>query len=258
MDLSTLLSLPAPSLTALLLVLVRMSGLVVTAPVLGATQVPARFRVGFAVLVTMLLAPLALQAPAPPIETPYDWTVAIAGELALGLLLGFVATLFLSGAQVAGHFLALQMGFSMNQLLDPVTRGTSTEIGVMMSWLATLSFLGTDSHHWLIAALWRTFKLYPPGRVSLVAPLLDKLLGLVTAMFEVSLSLMLPMAGLLLVVELALAILSRVVPQLNVFQLGSAIKIPLGVLTLILTLPLFGSTLDWTLQRFLKSWVSLF
>ena len=77
-------------------------------------------------------------------------------------------------------------------------------------------------------------------------------------MFEVSLALMLPMAGLLLVVELALAILSRVVPQLNVFQLGSAIKIPLGVVTLILTLPLFSSTLDWTLQRFLKSWVSLF
>ena len=87
MDLSTLLGLPAPSLISLLLVLVRMSGLVVTAPVIGATQVPARFRVGFAVLVTMLLAPLAIQAPAPPIETPYDWTVAIAGELALGLLL---------------------------------------------------------------------------------------------------------------------------------------------------------------------------
>jgi len=150
------------------------------------------------------------------------------------------------------------MGFSMNQLLDPVTRGTSTEIGVMMSWLATLSFLGTNSHHWLIAALWRTFKIYPPGRVVLSPPMLEKLLSLVTAMFEVSLSLMLPMAGLLLVIELALAILSRVVPQLNVFQLGSAIKIPLGVLTLVMTLPLFGSTLDWTLQRFLRSWVSLF
>lgn len=258
MDLSSLMQLPPGGLEVVLLVMVRVSALFVLSPVFGNPVIPVRVRVGTAVIVALLLAPMALAGPRPDLSTPYLLTMAIAAELAAGLTLGFVAALFFHGVQFAGYLLGLQMGFGMNQLFDPTTRSNSSELGVLLSMVATVSFLASNAHHWLLAAIWRSFHAVPIASFVPRGPLVEKVLLATVGVFDVALTLMLPIGGVILVIELALAILNRVIPQMNVFAVGTGAKILLGMTALAATLPLMGNTFDLLIDRLSRQLVAFF
>lgn len=258
MDLASLMQLPPGGLEVALLVLVRVSALFVLAPVFGHTSIPMRVRVAVAVIVGVLLVPMALAGPRPAVGTPYLLTVAIASELAVGLTLGFVASLFFHGVQFAGYLLGLQMGFGMNQLFDPTTRNQSTELGVLLSLVATVAFMASNAHHWLIAAIWRSFQAVPLATFTLRGPIVEKVVLATASIFDVALTIMLPISGVILAIELALAILNRVIPQMNVFSIGTGAKILLGMTALSATLPLMGSTFDLLIDRLAHQLVAFF
>ncbi|HEY9856701.1 MAG TPA: flagellar biosynthetic protein FliR [Stenomitos sp.] len=258
MDLASLLQLPPGGLEVALLVLVRISALFVLAPVFGHANIPIRVRVAAAVLVGVLLVPMALAGPRPDVSTPYLLTLAIAGELTVGLTLGFVASLFFHGVQFAGYLLGLQMGFGMNQMYDPTTRNSTTELGVLLSLVATVSFLASNAHHWLLAAIWRSFHAIPLGTFVLRGPVVEKVVMASAGIFDIALTIMLPISGVILVIELALAILNRVIPQMNVFAIGTGAKILLGMTAISATLPLMGSTFDILIDRLSRQLISFF
>jgi len=258
MDLASLLQLPPGGLEVALLVLVRISAMFLLAPVFGHANIPIRVRVAAAVLVGVLLVPMALAGHRPDVGTPYLLMLAITSELAVGLTLGFVASLFFHGVQFAGYLLGLQMGFGMNQMYDPTTRNQSTELGVLLSLVATVSFMASNAHHWLLAAIWRSFHVVPLGTFVLRGPLIEKVLMATAGLFDIALTIMLPISGVILVIELALAILNRVIPQMNVFAVGTGAKILLGMTAISATLPLMGNTFDILIDRLSRQLIAFF
>lgn len=258
MDLAALMQLPPGGLEVALLVLVRVSAMFVLAPVFSNTVIPMRVRVGAAVIVGAMLVPLALAGHRPDLATPYLLLVAIASELAVGLTLGFVATLFFNGVQFAGYLLGLQMGFGMNSMYDPTTKGQSSELSVLLGLVATVSFLASNAHHWLLAAVWRSFQAVPVATFIPRGPIIEKVLIATGSIFDVALTIMLPISGVILVVELALAILNRVLPQMNVFSIGAGAKILIGLTAMSATLPLMGSTFDILIDRVSRQLIEFF
>lgn len=258
MDLAALMQLPPGGLEVALLVLVRVSALFVLAPVFGNTAIPMRVRVASAVIIGLLLTPMALAGPRPDLSTPYLLVVAVASELAVGLTLGFVASMFFHGVTFAGYLLGLQMGFGMNTLYDPATRNQSTELGVLLTLVATVAFMASNAHHWLLAAVWRSFKSVPLGTFVPNGPIAEKIVLATAGIYDVALTIMLPITGVILVVELALAILNRVIPQMNVFSIGTGAKILIGLTALSATLPLMGNTFDILIDRLSRQLIEFF
>lgn len=249
MDLAALLRLPPQGLELFLLLVTRFSGIFMLAPVFGNTIVPIRFRVGLAVLTAALIYPSAVAWPVPTMEGPLDVTFALAAELAIGATLGFVANCIFFGIQMAGHMIALQMGLGMSMMFDPNTRTQTTELAVLFVLLATVTFLALDGHHWLLLGVWKSFQAVPLGGFALTGGIMEQVLLATTGIFDVALTLMLPVLGVLMLAELALAIMSRIMPQMNVFVAGFPVKILLGLATLAATLPLLGGYMRIVIDR---------
>jgi flagellar biosynthetic protein FliR len=258
MDLAALLRLPPDGLAIFLLVLTRFSGIFLTAPIFGNSVVPVRFRVGLAVLMAALVYPSAVDWSAPAMEGPLDVTFAMAAELAIGVTMGFVANCAFFGIQLAGHMIALQMGLGMNSMFDPNTRTQSTELALLFVLLATVTFLALDGHHWLILGVWKSFQAVPLGGFTLSGGIMDQVLLATTGIFDVALTLMLPVIGVLMLAELALAIMSRIMPQMNVFVAGFPVKIMLGLVTIAATLPLLGGYIRIVFDRLGPGLIGMF
>jgi flagellar biosynthetic protein FliR len=258
MDLAALLRLSPNGLELFLLVLTRFSGIFMIAPIFGNVVVPIRFRVGLAVLLAALVYPSALDWPVPAMEGPLDLTFALAAELAIGVTLGFVANCTFYAIQFAGHMIALQMGLGMSMMFDPNTRTQTTELAVLFVQLATITFLAMDGHHWLLLGVWKSFQAVPLGGFALTGGIMDQVLLATTGIFDVALTLMLPVIGVLMLAELALAIMSRIMPQMNVFVAGFPIKIILGLVTIAATLPLLGGYMRIIFDRLGPGLVGMF
>jgi len=248
-DLAALLRLPPQGLELFLLLLTRFSGIFMLAPVFGNAVVPIRFRVGLAVLTAALIYPSAVAWPVPAMEGPLDVAFVMAAELAIGATLGFVANCVFYGIQLAGHMIALQMGLGMSMMFDPNTRTQTTELAVLFVLLATVTFLALDGHHWLLLAVWKSFQAVPLGGFALTGGIMEQVVLATTGLFDVALTLMLPVLGVLMLAELALAIMSRIMPQMNVFVAGFPVKIVLGLATLAATLPLLGGYMRFVIDR---------
>ncbi len=258
MDLAALLGLSPNGLAIFLLVLTRFSGIFLIAPVFGNAVVPVRFRVGLAVLLAALVFPSALDWSAPAMEGPLDVTFALVSELAIGVTMGFVASCLFHGIQLAGHMIAMQMGLGMSMMLDPNTRNQTSQLGVLFVQLATVTFLAMNGHHWLLLGVWKSFQAVPLGGFGLSGGIIEHVLMATTGIFDVALTLMLPVIGVLMLAELALAIMSRIMPQMNVFVAGFPVKIMLGLVTLAATLPLLGGYLRVVFDRFGPSLLGMF
>lgn len=238
MDLATLVS-QSLDLPRFLLVLSRVAGVFSVAPVLGNTNVPVRFRVGLAALVAFFLVPIV---QAPPLPDVFSLAAAVVREVAVGLLIGLLAQMIFYAIQLAGQVVATQMGFGVERLIDPNSHTQVTGIGQIYLFTALLTFLAVDGHHLILMALARSFQSVPLGGFSLTAVTVGRFLNATSGMFLVALVFMLPLLGVLLLLEISLAIASRVMPQMNAFVAGFPVKIMVGMVAFMLTLPMIAQT----------------
>lgn len=217
-----------------LLCLGRTSGLVVAAPPLGGRFVPAPLRALLAVVLALVVFPLVPRGPVPAGAGAY--AVALLAEVAVGVAIGLLATLVFAAAQMAGELLDLETGFAVSGAFDPFLSQPVPVLGNLLNLVMFLVFLGVDGHHWLIRALVLSFRRIPPAGASLAGagPVWIDMAGW---MLAVALLLALPILGVLFMVTLALSLLARAVPQMNVFFTGLPVKIAAGLLVLAMALP---------------------
>ncbi|HEY8394641.1 MAG TPA: flagellar biosynthetic protein FliR [Thermaerobacter sp.] len=217
-----------------LLCLGRTSGLVAAAPALGGRFVPVSLRALLAVALALVVFPLVPRGPVPGDAGAY--ALALLAEVAVGLALGLLSALVFAAAQTAGELLDLETGFGVSGAFDPLLSQPVPLLGNLLNLVMLLVFLGVDGHHLLIRALVLSFRRIPPAGASLVgaAPVWVDMAGwmLVTALL-----LALPVLGVLFMVTLALSLLARAVPQMNVFFTGLPVKIAAGLLLLAMALP---------------------
>ena len=217
---------------------VRILSLIASAPVVGNPSLPASVKIGLALLLSILVVPLL---PAPPDVSPASsmGMLILAQQILVGLAMGFAMQLVFHATEMAGEVIGLQMGLGFATLYDYSVPGQIPVIGQFMGIVMSLVFLGINGHLLLISALAESFQHLP------VAPLSSRggfqaLADWGGNLFTYSLALSLPLLAALLITNIALGVLSRAAPQLNIFAVGFPATILIGMLMLVLALPYFA------------------
>jgi flagellar biosynthetic protein FliR len=222
--------------------LARVLALIASAPVLGNPSVSVSLKIGLGILLTFLLVPLL---PSSPGIDPASATglLILAQQVLIGLTMGFAMHVVFHAAEMAGEFIGLQMGLGFATLYDASVPGFIPILGQYLGVVVGLVFLAVDGHLLLISALVQSFEVLPFAPLS--APS-----GLRTVVewggkiFSWSLMLSLPVLAALLITNLALGVLTRAAPQLNIFAIGFPLTILMGILVMVMSMPYFAPVFE--------------
>jgi flagellar biosynthetic protein FliR len=223
-------------LTAAVLVMVRLSGLMVFAPVFSSSAIAPRIKVGFVFAMTVLLAPAV--AAVPDARAVLD-TRAVLGELGVGLVFGLSLMLLNEALTFAGTLLGLQFSFSLVNLLDPNSMIETAVLGQMLNWLGVLVIIGSGLDRSLLAAVVRSFSVAPVGQAVMQAKTGVALAMMASGIFLAGLQLAAPVIAAALAVEVTVSLVARLSPQLP----AMVVSIPLK--TLVSYVVLIGSLAVW-------------
>lgn len=224
-----------------LLLFLRMLGLFTTAPVWSNRLVPIQLRVAISFGAALIVSPLFTTMPVPE-------SLAMLGSLAVrellvGMVIGFVAALALSAVQLAGQLLDLNMGLSMVNLLDPMTNTQMPVMGNFLYILALLIFFTINGHHLLLRAVMDSYAVVPIGTSVLTQPLAEAVVNMGGNLFLIGLKVAAPVLAAVFLTTLALGVLNRAVPQMNVFVIGLPVQLAVGMFITMVFLPLYVSFL---------------
>jgi flagellar biosynthetic protein FliR len=229
-------------IAALLYPLLRVLGLILADPLLGNRNVPATAKLGLALLVAVLVVPLLPPAPSPDPASAAGALIA-AQQLLIGLAMGFSMRVALSAAQMAGQLVGLQMGLGFAQFFDPQSGGQSVVLDRFLGLFAVLIFFSIDGHHLVLGALTESFRALPIAAAPVDALGARVLVEWAGTIFTAGLLIALPVVATLLIVNLALGIMMRAAPPLNIFAVGFPATLVIGLLALYLAAPYLGPAL---------------
>lgn len=234
-------------LAALIFPLVRILAMISSSPIFGNKQVPARVKIGLSVLLAIIIAPTITNIPQVPVGSPQGLLIIIQ-QIIIGVAMGFTMRLIFTAVEMAGEFAGLQMGLGFASFYDPVNASFTPVIAQWLGVIATLAFLALNAHLLLISALAESFQTLPIGSMMPTR----SFLGVAEwggSIFAFALQISLPILAALLITNLALGILTRAAPQLNLFAVGFPITLAIGFFVLALSMPYFSPLLDRLAQQ---------
>ncbi len=230
-------------LTSFLWPMVRILALLAAAPVLGHLSIPVRVKIGLGILISIVLSPAV--GPLPKIElASLHGLMVLSQQILLGLAMGFAMRIVFSAVELAGEIAGLQMGLGFATLFTPQSDGSSLVLGKFLSLLATLTFLSLNGHLLMLSVLAESFNVFPISAEPMSSAGAKHLVEWGGNIFMAGLQLALPIIAAMLIVNLALGILTRASPQLNVFAVGFPITLLVGMAALMLSLPHFTPVLE--------------
>ncbi len=220
----------------------RVVGLMALAPGLSLQQAPAQVRVALAVTLAVVIAPVASEGVCLPDE-PLRFVALCLVELVVGLAMGFVAAVVLEALRFGGEVLDLQIGLRAGQLFDPASGMHSGILSGAYYMIALVLFVGVNGHHWLLRGLAASFTIVPVGGASLGGAPTEPAGDLGTCVLAMGLRIAAPVMAALLLADLALGLVARAVPQMNVFLVGIPAKIAAGLMIAAVGAPLLLTNL---------------
>lgn len=230
------------------LILARVSAFVAVLPLLGSTATPRTVKVGLSMALAVLYF-LLLGGSAVPAHLAGDnavswlaFAVVLLKEAVLGAALGYVMSLVLLPAQIVGDYLGQEMGLALAAQSDPTATNPSLVISQLFQMLAGVLFLAVDGHHLFLTALHGTFLRIPLGGWSGLSSAGTMVTGLTQAQ-EWGLMLAAPAGAVLFITSIVLALMTRAAPQMNIFSVGFAMRIGIGLGVVLLLMPNFVSAL---------------
>ncbi|NMA65982.1 MAG: flagellar type III secretion system protein FliR [Clostridiaceae bacterium] len=235
-------------LNIFLLVFVRITGMFYLSPIFGRRNIPNYYKVGFCFIFSLIIANTV---PVPDISTYntlLSYVILIGKELLVGLMLGFISYVLFSSIYIAGQLIDVRIGFGMVSVFDPVSNVQIPITADFYVIFATLYMLVTDAHHLLIKAIGDSFKVVPVGEVFFTGVLPKQLVDLFAQVFVTGFKIAAPVTATILITDLSLGIISKSMPQLNVFMLGMPVKIILGLTVILLTIGAFKGIVNITIQ----------
>jgi len=242
MDLSLLTT---ATIITFCLILIRVSGMMMSGPLFNLNGIPNQSKIGMAFAFSLILFPIYAQATSyiAPTDLPSFFWLAFQ-EFVIGLLIGFVAEMMFIAVRMAGEYLAMQMGLSSSAVLDPVSGVQTPVIGQLYFIVAIWLFLSINAHHALILGIDKSFHWIPLGQgITHVGILTQRFLALGSDLFVVALLVGLPVMSILLVLEAAISFVAKVMPQMNIFTVALPFKAAIGLLVLMMSLPFMPSFL---------------
>lgn len=233
-----------PQFELFVFVFLRMGAMIMGLPAFGSRNIPIIFRLGLAFAVAFVMLPLLGGLSVPPMDRPLAMALAAGAEILIGLVVGLTIHLLFSGIQLAGQMAGYQMGMAIANVMDP---NTSTQVPIIAHFnnlVATLLFLTINAHHWCFRAMIESYHRIPIGGMSMQPALIADLMRLGGQLFVVAVMLGAPVIVALLLLSVALGLVARTVPQMNVFIVAMPLQIIVGLVFIGICLPHFTSALS--------------
>lgn len=239
------LSYGADKLQAFMLVNFRLGGLMLAAPVLGSHAIPHLVKLGLTVTLAILLMPLILGAELPAVGSLADVTALGVKEFMVGVIIGLTFKMLIYSLQTAGSLVGFQSGLSIANVIDPSNQSQVNIIGEFWTLVGTLIFITINGHHLAIAGLADSYRFIPIGGALFGSDAGELLIRLTGAVMTMAIKFAGPIILTIFLVDVALGVLARTIPQMNIFVIGMPVKIAAAMLMLGVTLPVFA----WALER---------
>lgn len=235
-------------IAAFLWPLTRILGLIAAAPLFGNRSVPTRVKIGLGVMLALIISPTVPQLPAQdPMSLP--GLMILAQQFVVGLAMGFAMRIVFTAVEMAGAITGMTMGLSFAAFFDPQSQGQSLAISQFLVLLATLAFLAVNGHLLLISALAQSFTALPISATPPSALGFRQVAEWGGMIFSAGVQLSLPMVAALLITNIALGILTRAAPQLNIFGIGFPLTLTVGFIVIALALPYLATPLERLFQQ---------
>lgn len=234
-----------------LMVLARISAAIVAMPLFGARGVPAQAKIGLAVLLSLIVLPLQ---STPTMLLPSSLLVVaslIGSEVLVGITIGIAVTIAFHALEMGSTLVGVQMGFGMASVLDPTSGEQIGSLDQFYKLLVTLVFFAVNGHLIVVQGLLNSFDVVPPGTADLSLIAGDRVIPFFASLFVVAIRITLPVVGALLLTDVAMALVGRTVPQMNLLIVGFPVKIGVGLLVLVAALPVLVSFMGAVFGRVL-------
>lgn len=230
-------------ITAFLFPLARIFGLLASAPIFNNAAQPMRIRVMAGLVITLALVPVL---PPMPAISAGSWVgfVILAQQLIIGALLGFTLRIAFAAIDIAGDLIGMQMSLSFAVFYDPQNAGQTAVLAEFLGLLTMLIFLAMNGHLLTLSVLAESFRLLPVTATPFSAGGFASMLAWSSTLFSAGLLLALPLITALLIANLAMGVLARVAPQLNIFAVGFPVTLTAGFIVLMFSIPYFGAAME--------------
>ncbi len=240
-----LLPFPTPrEVIFFMLVLSRVAGIFAALPVFGGRRMPLRIKAITVFMITLVCFPaLSVALPQVPSDA-FSLALLVFSEVMVGLTLALITQIIFAAVEFSGQIIGMQMGLTISSILDP-SQGTQTQImSVVQTLFATLMFLSLNIHHLFIRAIMDSFRVIPLGGWHISGELINFLVMSTADIFVIGIRLAAPVMVALLLTTVALGIMARAFPQMNIFMISMPLNIGLGLMILGMTLTIFFHVLE--------------
>ncbi|MCE7794590.1 flagellar type III secretion system protein FliR [Salipaludibacillus sp. CUR1] len=224
---------------AYMLILVRLSAFFMTLPFFSYQNIPGQLKIGMAVFMSWIIF---FTGDWPVFEVNYEFFLLIIKEALVGLTVGLIATILLYAIQVAGGLIDLKLGFMIANVIDPQTGAQSPLIGSYLYTFSLLFILASNAHHLLLDGVYYSYQFVPLDQLFLPFgeyAVIEHIIVSFNTMFIIAFQMSMPIVGSIFLVDVALGMIARTVPQVNVFVVGLPLKIFLGLIVMVLTMAPF-------------------
>ncbi|HWT76312.1 MAG TPA: flagellar biosynthetic protein FliR [Mobilitalea sp.] len=236
---------------AYLLILVRITGFIYTAPFFSLRNVPVRIKAGLAIFMAAILF-YTVPYTSPEYESVIEYAILAVKEAIAGAVMGFFANIAYQIVAYAGEIIDMEIGFSMVSEFDPTTNIQTTITANFYGYLVLLMMLITNLHHYFIRAIIDSFQVVGLGDVVLNPGTYHLMVKYLTDYFKIGFRIVLPVYAAILVVNTILAIISKIAPQMNMFVIGMQLKIFVGLIVLALIVELIPSVADFIFNEMIE------
>ncbi|WP_282171628.1 flagellar biosynthetic protein FliR [Cytobacillus firmus] len=242
-----------PSFPAFLLIFVRVTSFFLMMPLFSYRSIPASHKIGLGFFLAWIMF-LGMDVPA--LEIDRTFFLLIIKEALVGLMVGFIAYLILSAIQIAGGFIDFQMGFAIANVIDPQTGAQSPLMGQYLYTIALFFLLTVNGHHLMLDGVFYSYNFIPLDQawISLGDEnMAEYVIKAMNTMFVIAFQMSIPVVGSLFLVDVALGIVARTVPQLNVFVVGLPLKIGVSFIVLIVVMSVLIYAFSLAIETMLQT-----
>lgn len=226
-----------------LLILVRITGFIYTAPFFSLKNVPVNVKAGFSIFLALILF-YAIPNNTPEYAGVIGFSILLVKEALVGIIMGFFTNIAYYIVSFAGQIIDMEVGFSMVNQLDPISMIQTTITANLYGYLILLMMMITNLHHYFLKAVADSFQVIEVGKAVFNPGMYQLMVQFITQYFIIGFRIVLPVFAAILVVNTILAILAKVAPQMNMFVIGIQFKLVIGLLVLAMIIELIPSVAD--------------
>ena len=228
-------------LLGFVMVLTRISAFFLVIPVFGWQSIPIRIKVAMTVMLAIFFSMIT---PVPIVTgrvSTAEAVLLIANEATYGLALGLVAAFVFAAVKFSGRIIERQMGLAMAEILDPLTGERAQPLGSLLEMIFIMLFLSANGHHLFLLIISRSYESFPAGSIPTIPVLTEGIIQAGSTMLIHGLKLAAPILAAFLLLMVVLAVLARVVPEMNILFISLPLRVGLGLLMVAIFLPFISS-----------------